>query len=113
MDKYRPKRYFLTSEIKDRKKFPLGLIVDLLGIFAGGACYKCGNPECERVFYLKRDKPIPKFCRKCGTEIDWAPLPPPMREAIVCPKCGEEYSQGDEYCEIDGEKLAKKEVPLT
>jgi hypothetical protein len=120
MNKYKPKWSPFEStlkalELKSPELIPLGLSLDVLNLVIASSfkitLWKCGNPHCNNYFVVQQGKPLPKFCRKCGCEIDWTP-PLLTRKAIICSKCGREYHEGDKYCEDDGSRLEEREVPI-
>jgi hypothetical protein len=120
MNKYKPKwspfeSTFEALKLKSPDLIPLALYLDVLSLAIASSFkitfWKCGNPHCDNYFVVQQGKPLPKFCRKCGCEIDWTP-PLLTRKAIICPKCGREYHEGDKYCEDDGSRLEEREVPI-
>jgi len=83
------------------------LAISIMYATKGISVFRCGNPECRSLVKIERkEKELPKFCKKCGLEFEWGQ----MFKTVVkkCPKCQRRYSPDDNYCEFDRTKL--KEV---
>ncbi len=79
----------------------------VLGEISGKRLFNCG--KCSWPIHTEKGQERPKFCRKCGTEIDWVDF---FTKIIkVCSSCGKEYSEEVNFCEFDGKKLEEKPVP--
>jgi len=120
--KCRPRLVILEGTLKALKSkdpdlIPVGIGVDIIGWIISSAlkstAYRCCNAACEESFVVEEEgKQAPRFCKKCGTEFDWSPLPAPTRKAILCPTCGKEYYSTDRFCEVDGSKLIERQLPI-
>lgn len=96
----KPKRY---SEVH---KNDLAIITDALGEASGSRLFYCG--QCNDLIRTERTKAKPKFCSKCGVEIDWVDFF--VKIMKVCPTCNQTFDEKDMFCTIDGSKL--QDVPI-
>jgi hypothetical protein len=64
--------------------------------------------KCNAYISREKGKTTPKFCGKCGTEIDWGDLF--TKTVRVCPTCKKESKDADTYCIFDGTELTEKTV---
>jgi predicted RNA-binding Zn-ribbon protein involved in translation (DUF1610 family) len=101
----RPRRY---SEIDPSSV--LGIINDALGMYTESPSFLCGDVKCNAIIRVKKGEEKPKFCSKCGTEIDWSDIF--VKIMKVCPKCSKEYSESENFCRLDGTKLQEKPVSI-
>ena len=99
----KPKRY---SEINPSN---WAIATDVLGALTDRQIFYCGNIKCKAMIIADKKKGIPKFCSKCGNEVDWADI---FTKIIkICPKCKKQYPETENYCVLDGSKLGSKAVP--
>ncbi len=86
----------------------LALIADVLGEHVKEPSFLCGNHKCNQMLKISKETNPPKFCVKCGTELDWSDLL--VKIIKKCPKCEVEYSERSYFCENDGTKLEEKTI---
>lgn len=96
----KPKRF---SEVY---KNDFAMLADALGEISGSRLFHCG--KCDYTIHTEKGEQKPKFCSKCGTEIDWVDFF--TKIVKVCPTCNREYQETNIFCKLDGSRLMEKPV---
>ncbi|MDE1844847.1 MAG: hypothetical protein KGI10_05905 [Thaumarchaeota archaeon] len=99
MESIKPKRF---SEVYPRESVAL---VDALIKTTNHELFYCG--KCQEPINTSDKTYPPKFCTKCGIEIDWSERYNDRRKS--CSKCFIGHNFEDNYCRVCGSELKNPE----